>query len=103
MLIIPPVVEAEAVTKAADLRNHALHMHMRKLTVTNQPDWPFPPFLKDALVHLPQRTHSLTPAEGTIHKFQAWKKQQNNKKNNEQSEQSFTHKNHANKRKRGAN
>jgi hypothetical protein len=38
--------------------------------VTNQPDWPFPPFLKDALNALPEKRNELTPEEGTIHKFQ---------------------------------
>ena len=54
----------------AELRNNAIHFGVGKLSVTNQPDWPFPPFLKDALNALPEKRNELTPEEGTIHKFQ---------------------------------
>eukprot|EP01087_Luapelamoeba_hula_P003962 TRINITY_DN1392_c0_g1_i2.p1 TRINITY_DN1392_c0_g1~~TRINITY_DN1392_c0_g1_i2.p1 ORF type:complete len:1088 (-),score=180.02 TRINITY_DN1392_c0_g1_i2:76-3297(-) len=64
--IIPP----DPASSLEDLRTSALHCNVGKLTLTNQPEWPFPPFLKDALLHLPERAHNLTPAEGTIHKFQ---------------------------------
>ncbi|KAL6050604.1 Chorein N-terminal domain-containing protein [Balamuthia mandrillaris] len=53
------------------LRDLALHMMIGKLGITNQPDWPFPPFLKDALIALPDSPQELTPEEGTVHKFQA--------------------------------
>ncbi|ELR22530.1 uncharacterized protein ACA1_142210 [Acanthamoeba castellanii str. Neff] len=57
-------------SNVAELRNNAIHFGVGKLSVTNQPDWPFPPFLKDALNALPEKRNELTPEEGTIHKFQ---------------------------------
>eukprot|EP01090_Pellita_catalonica_P019580 TRINITY_DN6712_c0_g1_i3.p1 TRINITY_DN6712_c0_g1~~TRINITY_DN6712_c0_g1_i3.p1 ORF type:complete len:1039 (+),score=215.80 TRINITY_DN6712_c0_g1_i3:398-3118(+) len=52
------------------VKNHATHFKARSLAVTNHPDWPFPPFLSDALQALPGHHEELTPQEGTIHKFE---------------------------------
>ncbi len=40
--IFPNIPDAEV----PSLRSKALHAHVGKVVLTNQPDWPFPPFLK---------------------------------------------------------
>jgi len=57
-------------SQVPELRSNAIHFVVGKLVLTNQPDWPFPPFLKDALSALPEKRAELCPEEGTIHKFQ---------------------------------
>lgn len=64
--ILPNIPDA----KEEDLKTNALHFQIGKVAITNQPDWPFPPFLKDALTALPEKKEEYTPAEGTVHKFQ---------------------------------
>jgi len=65
-LILPNIPDSTV----DDLRTKALHFGIGKVTLTNQPDWPFPPFLKDAYSILPEKRDQFTPEEGTVHKFQ---------------------------------
>jgi len=53
-----------------DVKVKALHVKASKVQLTNQPDWPFPPFLKDGLEALPGGRQEVTPQEGAIHKIQ---------------------------------